>query len=44
VPTPPKGPSDAEKLKEDERILSDPDELLKRANRLKQLSDQGKLN
>jgi hypothetical protein len=39
-----KGPSDTEKLKEDERILSDPDEMLKRANRLKQLSGQGKLN
>ena len=25
VPTPAEGPSDAEKLKEDERILSDPD-------------------
>ena len=35
------GPSDAEKLKEDERILSDPDEMLKRADRLKQLSGQG---
>jgi hypothetical protein len=45
VPAPAKDdPSDAEKLKEDERILSDPDELLKRANRLKQLSGQGKSN
>ena len=35
------GPSNAEKLKEDERILSDPDEMLKRANRLKQLSSPG---
>jgi hypothetical protein len=38
------GQSDAERLKEDERILSDPDEMLRRANRLKQLSGQGTSN
>ena len=35
---------DADKRKEDVRILSDPDERLKRANRLTQLSGQGKVN
>jgi hypothetical protein len=36
------GPDDKEKLKEDERALSDPDELARRAERLRQLSSQGK--
>ena len=44
VPMPAKSLSDTEKLKEDERILSDPDEMVKRANRLEQLSRQGKSN
>ena len=41
VPTAATGTSDADKLKEDERILSDPDEMLKRADHLKQLNRQG---
>jgi len=36
------GPDDKEKLKEDERTLSDPDELARRVERLRQLSSQGK--
>ena len=36
------GPDDKEKLKEDERALSDPDEMARRAERLRQLSSQGK--
>jgi hypothetical protein len=43
-PTAVMGPGDAEKLKEDERILGDPDEMLKRAEYLKQLRGQGKSN
>jgi hypothetical protein len=35
-------PGDSEKLKEDERALSDPDELARRVEHLKQLSGQGK--
>ena len=36
------GPDDKEKLKEAERVLSDPDELARRFEHLKQLSGQGK--